>query len=133
MYAHVSQIFESLPATSDHLKQIIVTQEKDRDIQLLRKYLINGWPDKKMLSQELKLYHNVAVELTEVNGTVLRGNRILIPRELHSEMLTRLHTGHLGISKCRERARQSMWWPGMSTEIGEMIHVTNTNHRDPNR
>ena len=74
-----------------------------------------------MLSQELKLYHNVAVELTEVNGIVLRGNRIRIPRELRSEMLARLHTGHLGISKCRERARQSMWWPGMSTEIGKMI------------
>ena len=46
VYAHVSQVFESLPATSDRLKQIKVTQEKDRDIQLLRKYLINGWPDK---------------------------------------------------------------------------------------
>ena len=121
VYADVSQVFESLPATSDPLKQIKVTQEKDKDIQLLRKYLINGWPDKKLLSQELKLYHNIAVELTEVNGIILWGNRILIPRELRSEMLTKLHTGHLGIFKCRERARQSMWWPGMSTEIGEMI------------
>ena len=61
------------------------------------------------------------MEFTEENGIVLRVNRLLIPRELRSEMLVRLHTGHLGITKCWERARQSMWWPGMSTEIGEMI------------
>ena len=41
VYAHVSQVFESLPAMSDSLKLIKVTQEKDRDMQLLRKYLIN--------------------------------------------------------------------------------------------
>ena len=36
-------------------------------------------------------------------------------------MLDRIHTGHQGITKCRERARQSIWWPGLSKQLEEMV------------
>ena len=36
-------------------------------------------------------------------------------------MLGKVHKGHLGIAKCRERARQSIWWPGMSTELEKVV------------
>jgi len=88
-------------------------------IRVFGRYLFTKNPNISLLSE--KHYRNVAVELTEEDGIVLRGNRLVIPRELHSEMLESLYTGHLGISKCRERARQTMWWPGMSTDIKEMI------------
>ena len=52
----------------------------------------------------------------------MRGNRIVIPAQLHLEMLNRLHTGHQGIRKCRERARQSVWWPGLSKQLEELVH-----------
>ena len=37
-------------------------------------------------------------------------------------MLQRIHSGHQGITKCFERAKQSIWWPGISKQIEEMIH-----------
>ena len=121
LYAHVAQVFECLPATWNRLENIRVRQMQDKEVQLVRKYLLQGWPQRKTLSPELKQYQQVAVELTEENGILFRGDRVVIPKELHSEMLARLHLGHLGISKCRERARLSMWWPGMSKQIQEMI------------
>ena len=41
-------------------------------------------------------------------------------------MLDRIHTGHQGISKCRERAKQSLWWPGLSRQLEELVKNCST-------
>ncbi|KAJ8400337.1 hypothetical protein AAFF_G00397200 [Aldrovandia affinis] len=40
---------------------------------------------------------------------------------MRAEMLQWLHGGHQGNVKCRERARGSIWWPGIGKEIQELI------------
>lgn len=46
------------------------------------------------------------------------------------EMLKILHEDHQDIVKCRARARQSVWWPGMSVHITKscsyVVSVLNT-------
>ena len=61
--------------------------------------------------------------ITEVDGVLLQGNRLLIPTNERVDMLKRIHERHLGISKCREVARQSVWWPGLSMDINKMIEA----------
>jgi len=36
------------------------------------------------------------------------------------EILDRIHEGNQGIVKCRARARESVWWPGLSREIHDL-------------
>ena len=50
----------------------------------------------------------------------------MIPSALRLEMLDRIHTGHQGISKCRERAKQSLWWPGLSRQLEELVKNCST-------
>ena len=45
----------------------------------------------------------------------------MIPSSLRMDMLDKLHSGHLGIVRCRERARQSVWWPGLARQLKECV------------
>ncbi|KHJ39898.1 hypothetical protein D918_10057 [Trichuris suis] len=36
-------------------------------------------------------------------------------------MLEHVHCGYQGIVRCKDRARESIWWPGISHEIEEMV------------
>ena len=74
-----------------------------------------GWSAKQTLSASLKPHHCVLREITVVNSLLLCGSRIIILPQL------RIHDGHLGITKCRERAKQSVWWPKISEELTELV------------
>ncbi|GBM69072.1 hypothetical protein AVEN_181456-1 [Araneus ventricosus] len=51
----------------------------------------------------------------------MKNARLIIPESLRLEILKAIHEGHLGITKCRARAKESVWWPGLSTQIERII------------
>ena len=40
---------------------------------------------------------------------------------MQSEILDKLHVGHQYIRKCRERAKQAVWWPGISKQLEKLV------------
>ena len=60
----------------------------------------------------MKEYYHFRDELAVLNGVVLKGTRIVVPRSMRADMLERIHEGHLGTEKCRRRARTALYWPG---------------------
>lgn len=68
----------------------------------------------QILHQKHVPYLPLSGELTVHEGLLLYGCRIVIPTSFRADILRKLHEGHLGITKCRERAKQSVWWPGLS-------------------
>ena len=61
-----------------------------------------------------------------IQNLIMKGMRILIPSNLRLDVLDKIHQGHLGITKCRERAKQSVWWPGLSTQVQDMVQSCRT-------
>ena len=55
------------------------------------------------------------------NGVLLKGNRVIIHKSMQAEVLMKIQTGHQGIEKCRLRARDSVFWCGISADIDNMI------------
>lgn len=82
-------------------------------------YCREGWPQKNDLDGAIKPFWKVRGELT-VN-LLLYGKRIVIPQTLRQETLSKVHQGHQGIQRCRLRARVSIWWPGLSQQIKDLI------------
>ena len=133
--AFVSVVVQSLPATEQRLLQIKQLQTEDEACQTITKYCQSGWPEKQKVDAGVKPYYPIAAELSVENGLLMRGCRIVIPPSLRKEMLARIHTGHQGIVKCRERGRQSVWWPGMSRELAieELVKTVWSAARHRNR
>ena len=53
----------------------------------------------------LRPYWENRSHLTIVDDLLLYNDCILIPRSMQLQLLDRIHTGHLGLSKCRSRER----------------------------
>ena len=52
-----------------------------------------------------------------------------VPTALRKQVLNQLHEGHHGIKKCRERAKQAVWWPGMSNELDKLVNDCPTSYK----
>ncbi len=119
--AYIQAALQCLPATEKRLAEIQKSQEQDEVCQQIASYCKEGWPERSRLFGDIKKFYPVAAEMSVENGLLLRGNRLVIPTALREDILQRLHVGHQGIKKCRERARQAVWWPGLSKQLEETV------------
>lgn len=125
--AYVDLVVRNIPTSELKMLEIKQAQQKDEVCQKVIQYCQEGWPDKSLVKGGLKQFFHVASELSVEDGLLLRGNRIVIQMALRAPVLNRLHEGHLGINKCRDRARESVWWPGLNREL-EVKISTCTKH-----
>lgn len=65
--------------------------------------------NKKGLTHSLPVpYRHFIDELSVTSGVLFKGSRIVIPQQLKSDMLHRIHEGHLGMEKCKNRAKVAL-------------------------
>lgn len=83
----------------------------------LKETSLQGWPtNKRDLDSELTSYWNFRDEISIVDGILLKGDRIITPEKLRPEMLKILHSSHLGQAKCIQRAKSTLFWPGITKQ-----------------
>ena len=119
--AYVTMVWQTLQASEQQLVNIQQQQERDEICKQIVTYCNNSWPSQEELPTPIQPYLSVASELSVVHGLLMRGVRMVIPATMHMEILEKLHKGHQGITKTREWARQSVWWPGLFNQIEEMV------------
>lgn len=122
----VDAVIQSLPATEPRLQVIQEKQKGDAVCAKLIQYCKAGWPEKNALAPDVRPYWTEKDNITLAGELLLRGQRLVIPQSLRQEILDQLHSGHQGIVKCRARARQSVWWPGLSVQINQLVENCNT-------
>ncbi|KAK3703506.1 hypothetical protein QZH41_002225 [Actinostola sp. cb2023] len=116
-----------LPISDERLQDIRLATDKDETLQLLKDVILRGWPaERKDLPTQITPYFSVRDELVVQDGMIFRGERIVVPYSLRKEMKQRIHSSHLGAESCLRRARETLFWPGMSAEIKEMVSACET-------
>ena len=119
-YIHVAiKVFQLY--TESRLEAVRAHQGEDWICKQVAGYCQDGWATKSKVHASLKSFCSVAAEFSVQGGLLMRGSRIVIPTSLQAEVLAQLHASHQGISKRRQRARQSVWWPDMSADLEKMV------------
>ena len=119
---YADQAKANIPASDIRLAQISEAQNQDEECRQLQVYIAQGWPDNKLdLPIDIQKYWAYHPYITNLDNIVMYNDRLLIPKLLRQEMLQKLHEGHQGITKCRQRLRQSVWWPGANNQLQQLI------------
>ena len=119
--AFVCSIMDALPISDLKLQQLIEAQDQDEVCKQLRQYCHEGWPEKHLQPSPIHPYWSNRGQITVAQNVLLMRSGLVIPSSMRLEVLDKLHEGHQGISKCRECAKQTVWWPGLSKQIQDMI------------
>ena len=91
-------------------------------LQMVKAIMQNGWPESKhRLPAAVTPYFHIRDELVVQDGLILRGDRVVIPKTLRKEMIEDLHAAHRGIESSLRRARESIYWPNMNSEVKDYI------------
>ena len=111
-----------VPIEDEMLDEIRSQTARDQVLQDVIKMVKRGWPEaRRDLPDDVKPYHGIHFDLSVCDGLLFRQNQIVIPVKMRREMLKKLHESHQGVVKSKQRARTVMYWPGINSQIEDVV------------
>ena len=115
-------IVHTSPISETKLEKLKQETLKDSSLQELKHTVEKGWPaTKSEAPPATSPYWNYRGEISTSDGIMFRRERVIILKSMQSEMLHTIHSSHLGVEKCKRRARDILYWPGMNSQIEDLI------------
>ena len=135
----IHSLVTNLPMFNQRKQKVQCATAEDETMGKLSQTIAGGWSiHRRDCDPLIRQYWPIRDELHVIQGVTYAGERVVISNNMRSEMLQKLHESHLGMEKCRARARSVMYWPTMSNVINEMIAKCSTclkyrreNQREP--
>ena len=108
----------SVSLNAERLQKLTHASRDDLVLWKLRTTILQGWPENKAEVHEYLLpYYDFRDELVSQDDLIFKGDQIVIPAEMRKEMIASVHTTHIGIEGSIRKARDSMFWPRIATEL----------------
>ena len=96
----------------------------DPVMQALKSVIQNGWPkNREDVPNTVRQYWDNRDELSSVDGLLFKAQRLVVPHSLRKEMLDLIHESHQRIVKYKRRARDILFWTGMSSQNEDSVQV----------
>ena len=119
----VHQITQTAPASPERLHELHEATERDPLLRLQAKTVHEGWPKTiKDCPCSIQLYWYFRDQITCEDGIIYKGTRLIIPKSERASTLKVLHMGHYAMDNMSLRARETVYWPGISEDIRSTYH-----------
>ena len=102
VHIHVCAIRSSLPVSESKWVEIADNTTNDHELHQVLRSMSDG-------TRVCPKPHSTFIdELTIVDGVLLKGQCVVVPKSMRTEMLRLIHEGHLGIEKSKRCARRAV-------------------------
>ena len=99
----------------------------DPTLRAVKELIQHGWPHQRQLvPEQARSYCNVKEDLTIENDIIMKNSRCVIPAAMRRDMLHRLHDAHMGVEATLRLACQTVFWPGINSQIRDFISACDT-------
>ena len=120
--SHIHSLVLSLPVSDQKHIQMLEATVADSTLQTLKQVVKSGWPELRHdVPEGIRHYWPYRDEITEAEGLMFKGQKLIISQSMRTETLQAIHQGHLGMEKCKSRAREVLYWPNINIDIEEMV------------
>ena len=119
----VHQIIQTAPASPERLQEICEATAKDSTLRLLADIVHEGWPKTiKDCPCSIQSFWYFRDEITCEDGILYKAARLIMPKSECASTLKFLHMGHYAIDKMSLRAKETVYWPGITKDIRLTYH-----------
>ena len=84
----IHMVLSNAPFTDAKLEEVRKATAEDATMKILQSVIQNGWPDKiSEAPKEIQPFWTYREELSEADGIILKGEKIVIPQSLRNDIL----------------------------------------------
>ncbi|UYV64720.1 K02A2.6-like [Cordylochernes scorpioides] len=133
------EVLMTTPTNKSSYEQLQALTKEDQELQELKNLILYGWPNYKsavpesckkywpyrdelstnedLIFKGSRVFIPLRDELSTNEDLIFKGSRVFIPLRWKAKILKLIHEGHQGTNSCLRRARDSIYWHGMSQDI----------------
>jgi len=114
----IHTLSKHLPISSERKLEFQRETKKDAVLNQVMTLSQNAWKvTENHLSKDVQYFYNIRAEIDVDDGLVFVGGKLVVPSVLKSYVLNKVHEGHVKGGKAVTKARQVLFWRGMSQDI----------------
>ena len=117
----VNRVFAEEIPDAVTIKKVREATEKDKELRRLKVEIMEGRKSRETVNSQ---YDQIFEELAVMEDVIVKGDKIVIPRELENEIIELSHETHgMGEIKTLQLLREAVWFPRMGPKTREFVRT----------